>query len=89
MGIKPNAFFTWRLCGTELKVAFNLFDKDGDGTITAKELGEVMRSLGRNPTDVELQDMINDADADGLYTHLVCVLACDTGRVLTKTKPLF
>ena len=24
-----------------------------------------MRSFGQNPTDVELQDMINEVDADG------------------------
>ena len=31
----------------EFKEAFSLFDKDGDGTITTKELGTVMRSLGK------------------------------------------
>lgn len=50
----------------EFKEAFSLFDKDGDGTITTKELGTVMRSLGQNPTEAELQDMINEVDADGM-----------------------
>ena len=49
----------------EFKEAFSLFDKDGDGTITTKELGTVMRSLGQNPTEAELQDMINEVDQDG------------------------
>ncbi|XP_067682347.1 uncharacterized protein [Haliotis asinina] len=49
----------------EFKEAFSLFDKDGDGTITTNELGTVMRSLGQNPTEAELQDMINEVDADG------------------------
>lgn len=58
----------------EFKEAFSLFDKDGDGTITTKELGTVMRSLGQNPTEAELQDMINEVDADGkLFTHTVHV----------------
>lgn len=52
-------------CVSEFKEAFSLFDKDGDGTITTKELGTVMRSLGHNPTEAELQDMINEVDADG------------------------
>jgi hypothetical protein len=53
----------------EFKEAFSLFDKDGDGTITTKELGTVMRSLGQNPTEAELQDMINEVDADGELPH--------------------
>lgn len=49
-----------KLLFSEFKEAFSLFDKDGDGTITTKELGTVMRSLGQNPTEAELQDMINE-----------------------------
>ncbi|CAG9942152.1 unnamed protein product [Clonostachys rosea f. rosea IK726] len=49
---------------SEFKEAFSLFDKDGDGEITTKELGTVMRSLGQNPSESELQDMINEVDAD-------------------------
>ena len=45
-----------------------MFDKDGDGTITTKELGTVMKTLGQNATDAELSDMINEVDADGSGT---------------------
>jgi Ca2+-binding EF-hand superfamily protein len=37
---------------SEFKEAFSLFDKDGNGTITSKELGTAMRSLGQYPTEV-------------------------------------
>ena len=52
---------------TELREAFSLFDKDGDQTISASELGAVMKSLGQNPTQAELEDMINEVDTDGKY----------------------
>lgn len=48
----------------EFKEAFQIFDKDGDGSITTKELGTVMRSLGQNPSDEDLQQMIAEVDQD-------------------------
>ncbi|KAI6218200.1 Calmodulin [Aphelenchoides fujianensis] len=49
----------------EFKEAFELFDKDGDGRVTAQELGIVMQSLGHTPTQQELLDMVNEIDEDG------------------------
>jgi calmodulin len=34
------------------------------GQITAAELSEVMRALGQNPTESELQAIIDEADLD-------------------------
>jgi Ca2+-binding protein (EF-Hand superfamily) len=52
----------------EFKEAFSLFDTDKDGFITSKELGDLMKKLGLNPTEAELQDMINEIDYDGSGT---------------------
>ncbi|WOL19637.1 calmodulin-1-like [Canna indica] len=53
---------------TEFQEAFCLFDKDGDGCITLDELATVIKSLGQNPTEEELQEMIQEVDADGSGT---------------------
>lgn len=42
-----------------------MFDKDGSGTISNDELGTVMRSLGQNPSDQELTDLVEEVDIDG------------------------
>ncbi len=49
----------------EFREAFEIFDKNKDGYITIKELGEIMKNLGQSPTEAELTDMINEVDIDG------------------------
>lgn len=49
----------------ELKEAFKVFDKDGNGFISASELRHVMKSLGERLTDEEVDEMIKEADLDG------------------------
>ncbi|ERN01481.1 hypothetical protein AMTRI_Chr03g148140 [Amborella trichopoda] len=63
---------------TEFKEAFCLFDKDGDGRITLEELKTVIVSLGQNPTEEELHDMISEVDVNangsiefGEFLHLM------------------
>lgn len=38
---------------------------DGDGKITAQELGDIIRALGKNPTEEELQNTLKGLDIDG------------------------
>ncbi|PNH03109.1 Calmodulin [Tetrabaena socialis] len=49
----------------EYKEAFTLFDSDGDGFITTKELGTVLRALGKSPTEAEIKTIVKDIDPDG------------------------
>ena len=48
----------------EFREAFQAFDKDGNGSITTKELGTVMRSLGQNLSEAEIKEMIDIVDED-------------------------
>jgi hypothetical protein len=49
----------------ELTEAFRYFDMNGDGKISVTELGFVLHSLGIESTDKELQEMVDEVDADG------------------------
>lgn len=44
-----------------------MFDRDGNGKITADEISSVMRSCGDEPSDKDLQEMLEEADIDGLF----------------------
>ena len=50
--------------GRQASCSINPDKRPPIGVITSKELGTVMRSLGQNPSESELQDMINEVDAD-------------------------
>ena len=63
---------------SELKDAFDLFDKTGDKKIDVNELGMVLRSLGQNPTDGQVEEVMKKADKDGNFetsTHNLCFRA--------------
>lgn len=50
---------------SKFKEAFSLFDKDGDGQITSKEIMAVMKNLGQDPSEEELEEMVREVDVDG------------------------
>ena len=50
---------------SSIRAAFKIFDRDGNGSIDAKELKFAMQNLGEKLTEKELQDMMREADVDG------------------------
>jgi len=48
----------------EIKEAFRVFDKDGHGHISADEFRFVMRNIGSQMTEEEIEEMITEADHD-------------------------
>lgn len=49
----------------ELRVSFSMFDKDGDGQITAEEVMETMKSIGIKFDSKEVKTMVKLVDIDG------------------------
>lgn len=48
----------------DYKKAFALYDKNSNGTISAKQLLSVMRSLGENPTEEDMHSIMIEMDKD-------------------------
>src|SRR6266487_2488071 len=49
----------------EFTEAFEYLDRDGDGTITSRDLKSALRSLGQDAGEADLLDLIYEVDADG------------------------
>lgn len=52
----------------ELREAFRLYDKQGNGYINVSDLREILRALDDNITEEELDEMIAEIDTDGSGT---------------------
>lgn len=71
-----------------------MFDRNGDGYISAPELRLVMTNLGEKLTDEEVDDMIREADLDGdgvvsyngEYRHLNSFLAVSSSFSLCVSQ---
>lgn len=50
---------------TEIQEAFKIFDKDGNGFITAQEMREVILGFDETMTQAEVDEMVAEADLDG------------------------
>ncbi|CAG2235457.1 CALM [Mytilus edulis] len=72
----------------EFKEAFGLFDKDNNGQITSSELGTVMRSLGQNPTNADITEMINEVDSDGSGTINFAEFTKMMGKKMENSDPV-
>lgn len=53
---------------SELKGAFRLYDKHGNGFITTDVLREILRELDDKLSEDDLENMIDEIDADGSGT---------------------
>lgn len=49
----------------EMREAFKIFDRSGNGFITAKELKHGMVYMGERLSDEEVEEMMREADSDG------------------------
>ena len=49
----------------ELQEAFEIFDVNKDGSISKKELENILRSLNEDPEEEEIQQLLDEVDVDG------------------------
>lgn len=68
------------MCVAELREAFAEFDKDKDGLISCKDLGNLMRTMGYMPTEMELLELSQNINMNRKtsYISLTFMLFCVT-----------
>jgi Ca2+-binding EF-hand superfamily protein len=50
---------------SEFKEVYHMIDRDGGGSISIKEIGDLMRALDMDPPEDELQELFTEIDTDG------------------------
>uniref|UniRef100_A0A493TRU2 Myosin light chain 1 n=1 Tax=Anas platyrhynchos platyrhynchos TaxID=8840 RepID=A0A493TRU2_ANAPP len=49
----------------DFKEAFLLFDRTGDAKITLSQVGDIVRALGQNPTNAEINKILGNPSKEG------------------------
>ncbi|XP_045186893.1 neo-calmodulin-like [Mercenaria mercenaria] len=71
----------------EFKETFSLFDKEGDGSISLKELGTVLRALGQHPTEADLNDLVGNLEVEGHMTIEFPEFLSILAKIIKDTDP--
>ena len=66
-----------------MKEAFNIIDQNRDGYIDKEDLIEILTSLGKNPTDEQLDLMLHEAPGPLNFTMFLTMF----GEKLNGTDP--
>ncbi|KAJ3262317.1 Myosin regulatory light polypeptide 9 [Boothiomyces macroporosus] len=67
----------------EFKEAFSMIDHDNDGFIDKEDLKDMLASLGQNPTDEYIEDMISEAPGSINFTMFLTLM----GEKMSGTDP--
>ena len=73
----------------QYREAFSLFDKNGDGKVSTKELGTIMRSLGQNPSEAELKDIVANVDKNGKIFRQIKVVYSQILQTIVFSRIFF
>eukprot|EP01137_Pigoraptor_chileana_P015474 Opistho-2@71444 len=68
---------------SEFKEAFNMIDQDHDGFISKEDLSDMLASFGRQPTEKEIDEMMNEAPGTINFTMFLTLF----GEKLNGTDP--